>query len=278
MMLSYLMVIVYIACCIRVATKPCCYFQLNSPFFDERKGVFSKLKLDEFIPLAWRLAQRYDDGVSMPDRYPLFVKPEWSQNAAGVYRADNHEELQQIRQKTRHSRANYLLQEGAIEGNEYEIFSIPHHRSAHRYVVLTVTQACNQSETNPVNSIHNENTRYVEITEQFSAAQLEQLWEMVRCIGVFKISRVSVRADSLSALLRGDFHVIEINLFLPMPIHLLDKRYTVTAKYHLVWNYMMYLALLTKYRDKELPTKPVFIKSMLYNRHGKLLNFLRNQL
>lgn len=272
------MVIAYIFDCICVATKPCKYFQLNSRFFDNKKGIFSKLQIDDLIPQAWRLAQRYEDGSFMPKRYPVFVKPEWSQNAKGIYRANNAEELREIRQEIKESRINYLLQEGAVEANEYEIFSVqePTDSSAHRYAILTVTEVRNQNETNPINSIHNPNTNYVEITEQFSDAQLEKLWAMIRDIGDFKISRLSVRADSLEDLLCGKFHVIEINLFLPMPIHLLDARYSARDIYQFVTRCMMTLALLTKYRDQQLTTKSVFIKSMLYNRPGKLSNLLFN--
>lgn len=272
------MVIAYIFCCIGVVTRPCKYFQLNTRFFDAGEGIFSKIAIDRLIPPAWRLAQCYDDGARMPERYPVFVKPEWSQNAKGVYRADDAAELRRIRDQISGSRARYLLQEGAVEANEYEIFSIRHHRDPQRWAVLTVTQACNSAEPHPVNSIYNHNTRYREITDSFSAAQLGQLWALVRRIGPFVISRVSVRADSTGDMLRGKFHVIEVNLFLPMPINLLDRRYSRADVLRFVASCMMRLALATKHRDQNLATRPVFIKSMLYNRSSGLLNFLRARL
>ena len=276
MKVTSVMVIVYISCCIRIATRPCKYFQLNAPFFDTEKGIFSKIDIDRLIPPAWRLAQAYDDGARMPDRYPVFVKPEWSQNAKGVYRAADAVELRRIREKISGSRVRYMLQEGAVEANEYEIFSISHHHDPKRWAVLTITQACNSAELHPVNSIYNPNTHYREITASFSAAQLVQLWALVCRIGRFGISRVSVRADSIDDLLRGKFHVIEVNLFLPMPIHLLDQRNSRMDILRFVASGMMRLALATKYRDKT-PDKPIFIKSMLYNRSSGLLNFLRAQ-
>lgn len=277
------MVIAYIFCCIRVAARPCKYFQLNSPFFDAREGIFSKIAIDRLIPPPWRLAQCYDDGARIPQRYPVFVKPEWSQNARGVQRADNAAELRRIRESIYQksgaaSRLRYLLQEGAKEANEYEIFSIQHHRDPQRWAVLTVTEACNAEESHPVNSIYNQNTRYCEITDSFSAEQLEQLWALVRRIGAFKIARVSVCADSTDDLLAGRFHVIEVNLFLPMPINLLDRRYSRTDIFHFIMTCMMRLALATKHRDQSLATRPVFTKSMLYNRRSGLLNFLRTRL
>lgn len=260
------MVLAYICCCVRVATKPCKYFQLNARFFDSQIGIFSKLQLDRLIPPRWRLTQFRDDGVRMPARYPVFVKPEWSQNAAGVHRADHAAQLQRIRAQLRPARVAYLIQEAALERHEYEIFSIPHHLDARRYAVLSVTEARNSSAPKPINSIHNPRTRYVEITACFSAAQVEQIWAFVRRLGDFKISRVSVCADSPAELARGNFHVIEVNLFLPMPINLLDNRYSWRDRMRRVPSYMMRLALVTKHRDKRLASKPVFIKSMLYHR------------
>ncbi len=295
----------YLCCCLRVATRPCKYFQLNARYFNREQGIFSKMDIDRLIPPQWRLAQGYDDGVSAPQRYPVFVKPEWSQNARGVHRADNADDLRRIRGKIRGLQAGtragtagtgapvrYLIQQGATEANEYEIFSIPHHRDPARYGVLTVTQACNDREPNPVNSIYTENTRYRELTGSFSAAQRGRIWALVRNLGAsdgrgesdgsgesgdpggFGISRVSLRADSTDALLRGNFHIIEINLFLPMPINLLDARYSWRDTLAFIGTCMLRLALVTKHRDRRQPARPVFIKSMLYNRRGPLFNWL----
>jgi len=169
-----------------------------------------------------------------------------------------------------------------MEKHEYEIFSIraPDNRAgdAPRYAALTVTEVCNARESHPVNSIHNRNTSYRDITDSFSTAQRERLWRIVQRIGDFAISRVSVRADSVDALLRGELHVIEVNLFLPMPINLLDARYSKATVYATAIKYMRHLALATKCRARESETKPVFIKSMLYNRRSALLNRWRARL
>ena len=274
------MVIAYISCCIRIATRPCKYFQLNAAFFDPAEGIFSKMAVDRLIPPPWRLAQGYEDGAREPQRYPVFIKPEWSQNARGVHRADNAGQLRRIREAISGcgARIRYLLQEGATEANEYEVFFIQHHRDAARWAVLTVTEACNAEELRPVNSIYNPNTRYREITASFSAAQLDQLWTLMRRIGAFNIARVSLCADSAADLLAGRFHVIEVNLFLPMPINLLDRRYSRADKLRFITTAMMGLALATKHRDRNLPERPVFTKSMLYNRRSGLLNALRARL
>ncbi|MGI9311357.1 MAG: hypothetical protein ACR2P7_07485 [bacterium] len=277
------MVAAYILYCLRAGAKPCKYFQLNAPYFDREVGIFSKHRLDSLIPQRWRLAQRLydidsDDDARMPARYPVFVKPEWSQNAAGVHRADDAAQLRRIRAELPRARVAYLIQEGAREANEYEIFSIRHHRDPARYAILTVTHARNDRERDPINSVHNRDTRYLEITDSFTAAQRDRLFQLVRRIGDFGISRLSVRADSPQHLLRGAFHVIEINLFLPMPINLLDPRLSSAAVRRRVFAYMRALARLTRCRDRAVAEAPVFIKSMLYHRRGRLANWLRNRL
>lgn len=275
MKITVTMVILYILYCIRIGTKPCKYFQLNSPCFDRHEGIFSKLDIDQYIPEEWRLEQRYDDGEVVPEYWPVFVKPEWGQNAAGVERADSTQDLADIRKRTKNERVKFLLQQAAPESREFEIFSMRHHNDQNNYAVLTVTEAVNESEPNPINGIYNPSTKYVEITEQFDSTQLGQLWQQMNRIGHFNISRASVRADSLEDLMAGRFHVIEVNLFLPMPINMLDRRYGLKQIFAMIRRYMMSLARITKARDKSLPEKPVFTKIMLYNRESRLLNFLR---
>ena len=269
------MVIVYILDCIRIGTKPCKYFQLNSAAFDRQQGIFSKIAIDEQIPEQWRLDQRYEDGSWMPQIWPVFVKPEWGQNAAGVRRADNIEELADIREQVKGSDIRYLIQQSAPERREFEVFSMRSHQDKGDFSLLTITEAVNTSERDPVNSVFNESTQYVEITDQFNDEQQQILWQYLNRIDCFNICRASMRADSIEDLLAGRFHVIEVNLFLPMPINLLDKRYGRWDIFRMVIHYMMCLALLTRARDKNLVEKPVFTKIMTYNRKNRVINFIR---
>ena len=43
------------------------------------------------------------------------------------------------------------------------------------YAVLTVTEAVNEKERDPVNSVYNTDTRYVEISDQLDDAQRDTL-------------------------------------------------------------------------------------------------------
>lgn len=272
------MVITYILSCIRIRTKPCKYFQLNSPLFNGKEGIFSKIEIDELIPSEWRLQQQYDDGRFEPTAWPVFVKPEWGQNAAGIQRADDLASLNRIRKENADEKIRFLIQQGAPESREFEVFALRHHADKSKYSIFSITEAVNHSERDPVNSITNPGTEYVEITEKFSEDQLQAIWRLVNRIGNFNISRTSFRADSIEDLVAGKFHVIEVNLFVPMPIHMLDSRYSVKDIISMVLRYMMRLALITKARDKTLPEKPVFTKIMLYNRTSPVLNFLRSKI
>jgi D-alanine-D-alanine ligase-like ATP-grasp enzyme len=265
----------YILDCCLIGTKPCKYFQTNAPYFNEKKGVFSKMDLDKLTPEPWRLMQRYDDGVFVPRNYPVFLKPEWGENAAGIFRADDLEQLTKYRQQVRDSDVPYLLQECALESKEFEIFAMRDSVNKENYSVLSVTAVENAKESNPVNGINNPDTEYVDVTDQLTNEQRKTLWGFIEQMGEFGISRLSVRADSIEDLLKQDFHAIEINLFTPFPIHMLDKKYSNGDKAKMVWDYMMKLAKLTRGRDKTRIEKPIYTKMMFYNRPGRLAKFIR---
>ncbi len=269
------MIATYILDCIRIGTKPCKVFQLNAAQFDRKEGIFSKVDIDQNIPAKWRLFQRYDDSEFVPKSWPVFVKPEWGQNASGVQRADDLPALRAIRGRRNNANIRYLVQDASPASREFEVFSIRHHQERERFAIFTVTEALNDAELKPVNSINNDDTRFVEITDQLGETNCQQLWQMVNQLGRYNISRASLSANSVEALLAGEFHVIEINLFLPMPINLLDKKYSAKEIIDFVCKYMMCLAKVTKYRNKAQGEKPVFSKSMMYNRKSKLVNYLR---
>lgn len=266
MHITIIMVVTYILCCLRIATAPWRYWQLNAHYFSSEQGVFSKLSIDKLIPERWRLAQDIDAEALQPARFPVFLKPEWGQNAHGIHRADNELQLEQLRATLSSMPQRYLLQEAAPGTREFELFSIDADRNDDKHDVFTVTEAVNKTEQFPINSKYNRFTRYVDITEQFSADQKSQMSEYLSQIGQFGISRMSVRADSLDDLVAGEFRVIEINLFLPMPINLLDDSLSWSDKWRFILPSMMSLAQATKLiRPVERP-QPIFVRMMMYGR------------
>lgn len=266
MHITIIMVVTYILSCARIATAPWRYWQINASYFSSEKGVFSKLSMDSLIPDRWRLAQNIDSDNLTPTRFPVFLKPEWGQNAHGIYRADNTAQLIKLRSVLANQPQRYLLQEAAPGQREFELFSIDANRDDGKHDVFTVTEAINNSENFPINSKYNSFTRYADITSEFNTEQQQHLAGYLSEIGKFGISRMSVRADSLDALINGHFHVIEINLFLPMPINLLDGEYTWREKWRFIRSSMMSLAQATKLIKPVDKPQPIFASMMLYGR------------
>ncbi len=266
MHITIIMVVTYIVCCARIGAAPWRYWQLNARYFSREHGIFSKLSLDELIPERWRLPQSIDSDAIIPSSYPVFLKPEWGQNAHGIHRVDNAGQLQQLRTVLRFEPQRYLIQEAAPGKREYEIFSIDADRGDGRHDVITITEAANDQEQFPINSKNNRHTRYVDISEQFSAAEKDTVADYLSQIGEFGISRMSVRANSNEELVAGNFHVIEINLFLPMPINLLDKGYSWSQRWTFIRSAMMSLAQATRSIKPVRRPQPIFARMMLYGR------------
>ena len=266
MHITITMVVTYIVLCVWIRTPPWRYFQLNARYFNDERGVFSKLSIDALVPPRWRLRQSVDSADVVPARYPVFLKPEWGQNSQGIHRADDAIELRRLRATLSSRPERYLIQEAAPGAREFEIFGIDADRADRRHDVLTVTEAVNPFERFPINSKFNHDTRYVEITDAFDETERATLSGYLDAVGQFGISRMSVRSDSREALLAGRFHVIEINLFVPMPINLLDARYTTRERWRFIRRAMMALARATKAIDPTQKRPAVFTRMMLYGR------------
>lgn len=266
MHITIIMVITYVLSCARIATAPWRYWQLNARYFSSEQGVFSKLSMDSLIPERWRLTQNIDSEAHIPASFPVFLKPEWGQNAHGIHRIDNLRQLTQMRKALASQPQRYLLQEAAPGQREFELFSIDTDREDNLHDVFTVTEAINTSEHYPINSKYNRFTRYADITAQFTPAEQLRLSGYLSQIGQFGISRMSVRSNSLEDLLNGKFHVIEVNLFLPMPINLLDGEYSWAQKWRFIRTSMMSLAKATKMIKPVEQPQPIFTRMMMYGR------------
>jgi hypothetical protein len=267
MQLRVILVLTYIFCCFRVATAPWKYWQLNAQYFSADLGIFSKLWLDALIPERWRLAQSIDSDALEPQKYPVFLKPEWGQNAQGIHRVDNEQQLLSLREKLHEKPQRYLVQEAASGRREFEVFSIDVDRNDGRHDVLTVTETVNTRERYPINSKNNQFTRYSDISHQFNDVELTQLGNYLSEIGRFGISRLGIRADSKEALIAGDFHVFEVNLFVPMPMNLLDSSSSIADRWRFIRKSMMCLALATKANIPVEHEQPIFLRMMCYE-HG----------
>lgn len=268
MIIRIVLVISYIASCIRLRAKPWRYFQLNADYFNKKKGLYSKQDINDLIPEQWQLPQWIDSPDVTPDSYPVFIKPEWGQNSKGILRADNAAELNGIRAKRDDAtHVQHLIQEAATGKIEFEIFAIPCDRSADRYAMLSVTQVVNHGQDDyPINGIYNKQTEYVDITPQLNKDNLDQLWGYLKAVGRFRISRFGVRADSVEKLLQGDFKIIEINLFLPMPLVLLTSNTGTRDRFKAALNCTWLLAKITKTIPNIEKEPVIFFKKLAFIR------------
>ena len=264
---SIVLVTAYILDSLRMLTAPWRFFQINAHHFSQHKGIYSKLAIDHMIPPKWRLQQCPMADGYLPPSYPVFVKPEWGENGQGVVRADNQEQYQQIVNSLVHADRQHIVQQAAPGAREFELYTV--YDRSDKPLIVTVTEAVNDAHRYPVNSIKNGSTRYLDITGQFSSEQLDQLASFKREIGKFGVSRVCLRANSIGDLLAGTFHVVELNLFTPMPINLMDMRYSLGRQLRFIGRVAHALALATRALDDERCTGPVFSRMMMYSHRRK---------
>ncbi len=264
-------VCLYIIFCTLLRVGPWRYFQLNAKYFNRNKGIFSKLDIDQLIPPRWRLPQWVDHSGAIPQAYPVFLKPEWGQNSKGIQRADNLQEFEQLRLLKPNSHVQYLVQQGAKQKIEFEIFIIPqaldisskNNTSKQPLGTLSITQVSNRSDEEfPINGIYNSATEYSDVSDQLSAEQKQHLYCLLRTISPFNISRIGLRANSIADVLAGDFNIIEINLFFPMPLVLLCNNVSIFKKWQFIVTNMWLLAKVTKAMEKDQPFKDIFFKKM----------------
>ena len=267
MMIRILLVTSYIVSCLRLRVMPWHYFQLNAGYFNKGKGIYSKQDINDLIPQEWRLEQWLDSGERQPESYPVFEKPEWGQNSKGIKRADS------IRSQRTPGQSQYLIQEAAQGKIEFEIFIIPSDAAPERYAMLSVTQVINHSNDNfPINGIYNKQTEYQDVTEQLGIEQTKALWGHLKTVGHFRISRFGVRADSLDELIDGKFKVIEINLFLPMPLVLLTKNTSMMKKISLAIQCTSLLAKITRTIPEEQNEPFLFFKKLGFIQRTKRID------
>ena len=262
MLIRILLVLSYIVWCFRFRIAPWKYFQLNANYFNEELELFSKLDMDGVIPPQWRLVQFADQADLLPESYPVFIKPEWGQNSQGIVRADNQEQLEQHRQARLDNGPRYLIQAAAEGLREFEIFYIPGAKSNQSAAIISVTETCNNSgDKMPINGINNLDTSYQSCMSELNEKQVRKIETIFSSIGDFKIARYCARADSLQALLDEQFSIVEINVYVPMPLTLLVNNISFIDKLKFVFSGMKQLALVTK----EIPTSQI-VKSVFFKK------------
>lgn len=271
LLIRLLLVFSYIMYCIRLRVGPWKYFQLNANYFNEDRHIFSKLDMDLLIPKVWRLKQVVDQPDIQPEVYPVFVKPEWGQNSQGVCRVDNLQQLNDLRRQYHKKGPRYLLQEAAKGKCEFEVFYIPGAQANHSSAIISVTETCNSSDDFfPINGIYNQDSHYQSCMGILNVTQQQQIESLLSQIGEFKIARFCARADSLIALIEGKFSIVEINVYVPMPLLLLAQNVAFKDKAHFIFSTMKQLALVSQEIPASQPIKSIFFKKLQLSRLLKL--------
>ncbi len=269
MFIRSLQVLLYIFHCLRLQAKPWLFFQLNADYFNDRKGIFSKLDIDQLIPMRWRLSQYKDTGVEAPENFPVFLKPEWGQNSAGVCRIGSQVQLDQARKARGNTDVPFMIQEAAKGQREFEVYLVPDPATG-SFSVLSVTETTNSSgEILPVNGILNRETGYKDVTVNLSVEQQQRLWENLKQVGNFRVSRFGIRANELSDLVEGDFQIFEINLFIPMPLVLLADNVSFIQKIKHLNHITISFARVTEALPKAVKRKSVFFRKMVAVRQNR---------
>ena len=260
-MTRYLMIFWFIVYCLKHGVNPWWFFQLNAGYFNKKKGIFSKWDINSLILQRWRLKQQFDQPDFSPDSYPVFVKPEWGQNSYGIFRADSPGHLTLIRQVLREKSLPYLIQEAACETREFEIFYVRQADVPDRPGLLSITEVHNPNPF-PINGVFNQDSSYQDRTEDFSPEQRELLWQHLSSIGRFRVARVGLKANSEQDLSEGRFHIVEINLFTPMPLNLLDPKITKPQKQRFLKDCAAQLAACSKVVSVQNTRQNIFFRKL----------------
>ncbi|MGI9281695.1 MAG: hypothetical protein ACR2PX_18980 [Endozoicomonas sp.] len=265
MIIRSLLVLGFIWHALRQRVKPWLFFQLNADYFNDAKGLYSKLDMDESIPRRWRLNQSLDTDGIKPEHYPVFLKPEWGQNSAGVIRIDNEIQLEAARANRNPESVPYLIQDGAQGKREFEVFVIRSLDSTKCFKTLSVTQVLNtSSDSHPVNGIYNSETFYLDKTHELDREQTDHLGLHLSQAGPFRMARYGIRADSIEALSKGEFKIFEVNLFLPMPLVLLSKNLGTFEKLKQVGQLTHQLAEVTGEIPGAQERKAIFFRKLFF--------------
>ncbi len=254
----------FIFYCLRRGVGPWNFFQLNAAYFNEEKGIFSKLEIDQHVPRRWRLLECYlDNDDTMPLQFPVFIKPEWGQNSHGIIRADSLDQYLRLVSRHKESCVNYIFQESDARQKEFEVFYVRQSSGADNYSFFSITEVSNnRDQAHPINGIYNKATRYHDRDHDFSIEETKTVWEYLRQIGYFRLARVGIKTNSKADLLAGNFSIFEINLFLPMPLFLLDQTISRPEKYTFIRHAMKTLAAAVKDIPQDQKRKSIFFNML----------------
>ncbi len=255
--------------CLKIGAKPWRFSQVNAAIYDEKRHIFSKLDIEKKIPKKWRpktflldksCHKSWEKQIEEMFMFPVFLKPEWGQNSQGIFRADNIKSLRTYLAVIKKKKTPYFVQE-AIPGLEIDIYFLNDQ-------LLSITQMHDfNGEEFPINGIYNQ-TQNMDISHDFSPLECQKIQKNLKTIVPTKLARFGCKADSYADLIAGKFKIIEINLFLPFPLNLLDKNVSWIKRYRFMKSFAHTLAVVVK----SLPPTSKNIFWPMVKRHFQLKN------
>ncbi len=254
---------------------------MNAKYFNDEKGIYSKCEIEDNIPDKWKL-QSYiiESNLSITDQknkilsrmsLPVFFKPEWGQNSHGIFVVETEKELVRRLKQIKKDNISYIYQETSQYQNEYEVLYTRDPIQPHMITLQSMVEAKpSEASKYPINGIYC-NTTYHDISDKWSETQKERFRWYMKEIWDFNIARVWIKSHSLQDLKDWIFEIFEINIFIPFPLHLLDKNILQIEKNKFLKKFTKSLALLTSHIPKE-NNKSIFFRKIFTHYKIKLNN------
>lgn len=253
--LSQLFVILttYFRACIQLRVLPWRFFGINQHGIHPKKGVFCKSIIQNFIPPEYQLPLvtlgANEDIVSWQNKisslnYPVIIKPDLGQNSKHIHIAYNSED--KCISKQRKIPVDFVAQQVAT-GIEYDILFISNEvdKNYSLFSIVELSQP-NMQEKIPIHGIY-QGTQYKEINHLIEPQKLRKFAQKIQTEFNFKFARIGVKAQSLDDLLNFNFKTIEVNLFLPLCLNVLDTSISEHKRISFLKYYIYTLIVLTKH-------------------------------
>lgn len=261
-------VLYFVWYCLKIRTNPWFYFQVHARFFDEKKWMFSKYDIEQWIPKKWRLkSEKITSTTTITSllanmSLPVFGKPEWGQNSHGVEYIETKKQLESFIKHAKSSEILNLIQSSSPYEKEFEICFTRDPHNQKKIKIWSFVESSNTRKSR-INSIHS-GTEYMEYIDTLDLWQLKQLEDYIAHFWDLQLGRVWVKANSIDNVIAWEFHVFEINIFIPLPLKMLAKNVKNSTKNIFLKDFTYALAQLTKQREKTKYKEVFFRKIFLH--------------
>lgn len=232
------------------------FFQINADYFNEQKWIFSKYEIEKNIPTKWKLndyilnlndsKSKWEEKITSNFSFPLFLKPEWGQNSHGIFRVDEKKYLKEVLKKIKKLDTPYICQELANYEKEYEVLYVRSKNQIGSFSIFSITETINTSWEKHAIQWINHGSKYRDITNKFSKEELKEIENKAKTIWNFNLARVWIKANNPKWILKWDFKVFEINIFVPFSLNLLDETISKENRHEFLKSFVKALAHTTK--------------------------------